>query len=236
MAPTDDSRLHEMALGIHRDGSFEETIQALLGFAQSALQCTHAALILQGRRGQLELVGSTDPILADLEAVQQDVGAGPDLDLAKDRLGVLVTDTRLEHRWPQWAKEADAAGLRSMLGARLYTERGTVGTLTLYDVHESHFDVGDQAVANVLAGHAAIALTRSRHLDNLWQAIDARKRIGQAQGILMARYGLDEDQAFQLMLRYSQNENRKLRLVAEEIVQARELPAHAARPRPPRDR
>ena len=149
-----------------------------------------------------------------------------------DRLEVLVTDTRFDRRWPQWAKQADAVGVRSMLGAGLVTENGAIGTLNVYDVRESHFDVDDQGVANVLARHAAIALTRSRHVDNLWRAIDARKRIGQAQGILMVRYGLDEDQAFQLLLRYSQNENRKLRLVAEEIVQARELPGHATRPGP----
>lgn len=227
----DHPRLHEMALGVHREGSLEETVEAVLGFALSAIQCSYAAVMLQGSQGRLEMVAATDPLVADLEVAQREVGAGPDVDLAKDRLGVLVSDTRSDHRWPRWAKEADAVGIRSMLGARLYTERSTVGTLNLYDVRENYFDLDDQSVVNLLARHAAIALARSRHLDNLWQAIDARKRIGQAQGILMARYGLDEDQAFQLLLRYSQNENRKLRLVAEEVVQTRGLPERAGRRR-----
>lgn len=223
-ASDDHSRLHEMALGMYEDGSLEETVEKILGFALSAIQCEHAALIMQGKGGRLELVAATDPLINELDLLQREEGAGPDVDMVEYRLGVLVTDTRTDRRWPRWAERANSLGIRSMLGARLYTDRATVGTLNLYDTRENYFDLDDQAVANVLSRHAAIALARTRHLDNLWQAIDARKRIGQAQGILMERYSLNEDQAFQILLRYSQDMNLKLRAVAEEVVLRRTLP------------
>jgi AmiR/NasT family two-component response regulator len=48
--------------------------------------------------------------------------------------------------------------------------------------------------------------------------------VGQAQGILMERYSIDAGQAFTVLRRYSSHLNRKLRLVAEDIVKSRELP------------
>ena len=42
--------------------------------------------------------------------------------------------------------------------------------------------------------------------------------IGQALGIVMERYGIDEDRAFQFMVRVSQDSNVKVREVAADIV------------------
>ena len=58
-------------------------------------------------------------------------------------------------------------------------------------------------------------------------AVDARKRIGQAQGILMERFDLTDDQAFAVLLRYSQDNNVKLRVVADRLVETRVLPIAA---------
>lgn len=214
----------EMVLEVHAEGTVEETVERILTFALSAVQCQYAGVSLQLRGRSIETVASTDPVVTGLDELQTRLGEGPDLDLVSDRLGILVTDTVTETRWSEWSREAAAVGIRSMLGTRLYTPTRTVGTLNLYDTRPDHFDVDDQAVAHVMARHAAAALSRAHKAENLWHAIDARKRIGQAQGILMERYGLKDDQAFQVLLRYSQNNNMKLRDVAEELISTRSLP------------
>ena len=93
-------------------------------------------------------------------------------------------------------------------------------------VHAELRNPADQceAVAHVLARHAAVAIGAARKEQHLWQAVDARKRIGQAQGILMERYDLTEDKAFAVLLRYSQDRNIKLRLVADQLVENGSLP------------
>jgi AmiR/NasT family two-component response regulator len=58
----------------------------------------------------------------------------------------------------------------------------------------------------------------------LAQAIDARKLIGQAMGILMERFDLDGNRAFEVLRRYSQDTNTKLRDVAQQLVDTRTLP------------
>ena len=173
---------------------------------------------------RIETVASTDPVLGELHATQMDLHEGPDLSIVRDKSSVMVHDTHQEDRWPAWASAAADTGFRSMMGVRLYTSQRTIGSLNLYHSRPHHFSAADLQVAHVLARHAAIAMSRVQESDHLWRAIDARKLIGQAQGILMERYDLDDDHAFEVLRRYSQNSNVKLRDVAQMVVDTRQLP------------
>ena len=53
------------------------------------------------------------------------------------------------------------------------------------------------------------------------KALDTRKLIGQAQGILMERFDIDGDRAFEFLVRQSQSQNLKLRAVADWVVSNR---------------
>jgi response regulator NasT len=81
----------------------------------------------------------------------------------------------------------------------------------------------DDAAAQLAAG--AVALHRaSGPLDADDRGLAARTLIGQAQGILMERFSLDADRAFQVLRRYSQDGNVKLAEVARRVVQTGALP------------
>ena len=56
------------------------------------------------------------------------------------------------------------------------------------------------------------------------RAVDGRTVIGQAQGILMERYGITADQAFTVLKRLSQDRNVKLNQLASEFVEHRRFP------------
>jgi GAF domain-containing protein len=212
-----------LALDLH-DVTIEETVEKVLGFTLKAIGCDFAGVIFVRGKHDIETAAATDPLVARLDAMQMEIGEGPDVSVLADRLSVIVSDTRTETRWPEWAKHVGEFGIRSLLSVRMYTDEETMGTLNAYSRHPNAFDVDDQAVAHVLARHAAVALGSARKIENLWLAVDARKRIGQAQGILMERFDLTADQAFAVLLRYSQDNNVKLRVVADRLVETRELP------------
>jgi len=54
--------------------------------------------------------------------------------------------------------------------------------------------------------------------ENLQRAMQSRSTIDQAIGIVMASGGRSPDEAFQVLVRASQRENRKLRDMAQQIV------------------
>lgn len=76
----------------------------------------------------------------------------------------------------------------------------------------------------------ALALTRFRQFQalrrevaDLREALEARKVIEKAKGILMRRLNLTEEEAFRRLQRQSQESNRKLAQVAEAIVVADQM-------------
>lgn len=100
-----------------------------------------------------------------------------------------------------------------------------IGALNLYSRTSAAFDDDATARVEVFARQAAIVLSNAqvywdaRQLsENLQQAIRTRSTIDQAVGILLASGGRSPEEAFQLLVRASQRENRKLRDIAEEIV------------------
>lgn len=214
----------QLAISLHDEPSVDETVERVLSYALGAVDCEYAGVIFVHGRSRVETAAATDPLIETLEKVQVECGEGPDIDVLTDRYSVLVSDTLIDRRWPNWAEQVATQGIRSLLSVRLYTSASTIGTLSLYDSRPDHFDLDDQAVAHMLARHAAVALASARTTENLWQAVDARKLVGQAQGILMERYQLTADQAFAVLMRYSQDNNIKLRAVAEGLVSSRELP------------
>lgn len=60
-------------------------------------------------------------------------------------------------------------------------------------------------------------------------AVYRRGRIGIAIGLVMAQLGVDADDAFDALKRASQDSNRKLYVVAEEVIGWRRLDARPQR-------
>jgi GAF domain-containing protein len=214
-----------LAVELHEEPGVEETLEAVLQFAVQAVRCTHCGLVLSYRGGRLESAAVTDPLVEQCDQLQLECGEGPSLAVVADQDSVLVPDTMSEERWPYWAPKAAALGLRSVLCVRLYTNGTTLGVLQLFNSEPYAFDTADDAVAHVLARHASVAVATARQEASLWQAIDARKLIGQAQGILMERFSIDGDIAFAVLRRYSQDYNIKLRDIAQRLIETRKLPS-----------
>jgi AmiR/NasT family two-component response regulator len=80
--------------------------------------------------------------------------------------------------------------------------------------------------------HPAIMLAMSRFrefqvvrqdLENLKEALETRKLVEQAKGILMDRLGMSEAEAFRRMQLQSQRENKKMADIARAIITAAKL-------------
>lgn len=220
----DAASFADLVLDLHETSSLDETVERIIEFACKMFDCAYAGVILVHPGSRVETVASNHEVVAHLDKIQLEAGAGPDIEIIADRPGVLVRDVRQEQRWPQWTAAVEAAGIRSMLGARLHTNRQVLGSLNLYALEVDRFDEVDVDVAHMLARHAAVALESARGTEHLRRAVDARNLIGQAQGILMERFNIGADQAFQVLRRYSQDNNLKLHSVAQRLIDTRSLP------------
>ncbi|MFG1815498.1 GAF and ANTAR domain-containing protein [Kribbella sp. NPDC049174] len=213
----------KLAVELHDSDGVGETVDAVAQFALQALNCSHAGVALVVR-GRPEVPAATDPMVAEIYQWQMACGVGPLVEAMRGDATLLVRDTATERRWPEWAAKVLSLGVRSVLDVPLSTAAGTVGILGLYNVEPDAFSADDEAIAHILARHASVAVATARNEESMAQAVDARKLVGQAMGILMERHGLDGDRAFAILKRYSQDTNTKLRDVAQELIDTRRLP------------
>jgi response regulator NasT len=121
------------------------------------------------------------------------------------------------------------------VAAKEYVETGAYAVLSLECEPEVVAAMGQIALARASDLQSAHAET-----DGLRQQLETRKLVERAKGVLMKRLGVSEDQAYRRMQKASQDENRKLRDVADSILAAERLygdpqpkPAAAAPPKAP---
>lgn len=196
-----------------------ETAEQVVALAAAEIDAEHVGLhLFEGK--SITTVASTSSVPA---AAAQLGEPGPYRDGQWGRQALLV-DLQWDQRWPQWCRSVAAFGPRHLLAVELVEDGQRVGVLSLFAEHEEDFSDEDIAFAHVFARHSALALQAADRDAHLKVALDGRKLIGQAQGILMERYGLDDAQAFSVLRRISQNHNIKLRHIAHTLVQTRQLP------------
>ncbi|MHB8449991.1 MAG: GAF and ANTAR domain-containing protein [Mycobacteriales bacterium] len=220
----------QMARVLFAADSVEETLARVVSLAVATIEGCDFAGIFLVRGDSIITPVHTDPIVAEVDALQHGTGEGPCLDAISEGMTFYAEDLADDPRWASFGPEASARGMRSLVAFPLFSN-GTAGALNLYATYPRAFGVLDRARGVLLAALAGLAFSSARtHEDeerraaHLHAALDTREVIGQAQGILMERERITADQAFDVLRRASQHLNRKLREVAQSLVDTGERP------------
>ena len=130
----------------------------------------------------------------------------------------MVDSVRHEQRWPTYIPRAVEAGVTAQMAVPLRNGSEVRGALNLYSTTTEGIDPEAPDVAALFATHAGLALGWARNEEQLTDALATRKVIGQAIGLVMERFQIDEAKAFAFLARVSSTGNIKLRDVARELV------------------
>jgi GAF domain-containing protein len=219
----DSAEFAEMARSLQEEADVPETLDTVVAYARECVACDHVGVhLVRGR--EIETAAATDEVVRRADELQTDLGEGPCLQAIWDDGIFVVGDAACDPRWPAFGPRAADLGLHAILSVRLRSSEQTLGAINFYGSRPRTFGSDEIEVARIFAEHASVALVSARREQGLRAAIDARHLIGQAQGILMERFGLNADKAFAVLRRYSQDKNRKLRDVATELIDTRTLP------------
>ena len=180
-----------------------------------------AGVLLIGKGGKWDSVGGTSDLPHLLDELQMKFNEGPCVEAALDEVIVRTEDFRSEDRWPQYSPAVVELGVLSGVSFKLYTANRTAGALNLVAFKPNAFDGEAETFGIVLAAHAAAAILASREGEELQSALSTRDRIGQAKGIIMERYGVDDVRAFEMLRRLSQDSNTRLADIAQRVIETR---------------
>lgn len=221
--------LLEHVADVARQLAAEEHIDALLqrivDLGQEEIDhCDGVSLMLIGRGGRITTPAFSSLVARESDLAQYETGEGPCLESLREHETVIIDDLETEPRWPDYRELAMQLGVRSMLSIRLFLYEDSMGVLNFYSSTPHAFGRSAQLYGEVFGAHAAIALKAAIVQGGLHQAVTSRDVIGQAKGIVMARENLTSQDAFTRLQRLSNEQNRRLRDVAEDIVRTGRMP------------
>ena len=220
-----DRKLASAARALAEESGTLSTLERAVQVATELIDSCDVAGISVVRDGQIDTPAASHEALRRVDELQFELEEGPCRDALKQNEVVLVSDLASDPRWPRWGPQmAEQVGVRSSLSLRLFLEGDDLGALNLYSYQEDAFDQEDLLDGLVLAAHAAVALANTLEQDQLKRALDTRRVIGEATGMLRERFDLSTDQAFGVLKRVSSELNIKLFRVARYLVETGDLP------------
>ena len=220
-----DETMIRLAKALADTTTLSDTVHEVVAFAVESTGTTFGGItVIRSGGRRFTTLGATDPRVEKADHLQYELREGPCVDAAVKLQSLYSGSLRDDDRWPRWGPAAADMGFHSIVSAELHAGGQRIGALNLYGEQPRQFATEELDLAKLFAAQGAGAIKRQQNEDSLLEALDTRTMIGQAQGILMERFGLDADQAFSVLRRYSQDSNRRLRDIVAELVTTRDLP------------
>jgi hypothetical protein len=208
----------ELAKNLRAPFDVAKTLAALTQAASDTIAgADYASITVVHDDGRIETVGPTNELVATADQIQGELREGPCFDAATEDESFVSEDLANDPRWPLYGPRAAELGLHAQMGIALHAPLPGRAALNVYADKPWSFDGGYES-AELFASHASLLLGFGSTVDHYTSALESRRAIGVAIGVVMERYQIDDDRAFAFLVRVSQDSNVKLRDVAADIV------------------
>jgi anti-anti-sigma factor len=228
----DDADLHrsgrfaERAAAIPTDTDLvDATLRLVVELARTTVTGADGVSVSLRRHGQLATVAASDQLILEMDADQYATGQGPCVDASIKGRRFHAQSLDDEDRWPEFTPKARALGIQAILSSPLVAHRRPVGALNIYSLQPWAFGDDDRSLAMRFATEVSAILTDAgvdvsddRRSERFQASLRAREVIAQAQGVIMEREGVTEDEAYTVLRVHSQRTGHSLRGRAEEVI------------------
>jgi GAF domain-containing protein len=220
----------ELARLILSDHTMDGLLQRVAELAKGVVPGAAEVSVSLVGKDKATTVVTTGELATALDERQYDEYSGPCLDAAQAGTVASIPDMRAEERWPHFTKAAVEVGVLSSLSTPIPLQQYATAALNMYGTEVDAFDREAVGLAQSFASYAGVALA-NMHLyestrtlaEQLQTAMESRAVIEQAKGVLMGQRRCTAEEAFDILVKLSQQSNRKLREVAQALVDSARL-------------
>ena len=170
-------------------------------------------------------IGASTQLARDVDNLQYGIGIGPCLHALTTGDGLYVPDLAADQRWGTYGPGAAALGAASCLSLAIQNEGLPVGVFKVYSSRVDGLSVEQRDLGQTIAlqltagmGLAHVLATQAEELDDRTAAMDQRRQIDLAVGVLMERAQSGPEEAFFQLRRRSNDANLKLREAAGQLL------------------
>lgn len=205
--------------------SMEQLLQQVADLAQAALPGADGVSVTLLTEHGARTAVATGPAALGLDQFQYAQGEGPCLQAARTGKLVSIPEMATETGWADFPAAAAGLGWGSSLSVPIPMQQRGGAAVNIYSRAARAFDVESQQLGTTFASYAGVAMANMHLYDatrrlatDLETAMESRAVIEQAKGVLMRDRSCTEEEAFDLLVSASQRANRKLRDVAQALV------------------
>ncbi len=177
----------QVARALQAEPSAQATLQKMVDLAVATIEGCDDAGVTVIEESEFHTPAATGEVPRQVDQIQYSTGQGPCLDAIRQQRVFVTADLLAEQRWPLFAARTVAeTGVRSMLSFRLFLEQDTLGSLNLYSKQRAAFSSDSQAVGEVFASHAALAMSAAQEHERV-QAMTEDLKLSRLQSRTHAR-------------------------------------------------
>lgn len=205
---------------------FEDVLKLIVTITAQVMQSSICSLMLLDEEKRVLEVKAT-------QSVSKAYNSKPPLRLGEGIAGrvalegkpIIVKDVKKDPRYVN-KDIAIKEGLSSLISLPLQVKGKIVGVLNLYTPTPRDFSEEEVRVLTAIANQVAVVVENYRLLvesELVKEELEKRKKIERAKGVLMKEFGIDEDEAYRRIQRYSMDKQKPMKEIAEAIIMAWEL-------------
>jgi transcriptional regulator with GAF, ATPase, and Fis domain len=188
--------------------------------AASVPGAQYAGITVSSRQDEVGTPSVSHRYPGILDEIQRRHLEGPCLQAAWSRETVIVEDLDSDDRWPRYRRDALAqTPIRSIASLPMFADELLMGALNIFAEATHVFDVKALQTARTFAVLGALAWSNVVRKQQFDSALSSRDVIGQAKGILMERYGVDDRTAFAMLVKISQESHIRLHEVGRRVAE-----------------
>ena len=218
--------LYEVSRAITSNRYVEEILLLVVGMTADLMGSKICSLMLLDEVKQ-ELVIKATQSLSEHYRTKPPIKVGESVigRVVQQKVPITVRDVTAEnaYKYPEIAK---AEGLRSLISVPMMIKNRVIGVLNCYTTVAHEFGEEEIQLLVGVANQAALAIENTNLLAekiSAVEALEARKRIERAKGILMRRHSATEAEAYRMLQKQSMDKSHSLKDIAEAIILSEEI-------------
>jgi GAF domain-containing protein len=204
-----------------------EILRDVAEFAVRAIPGVDGAGVTLIESSQVHGWAVTTEFVQAIDTLQhQEINEGPCISAMESGRPAVSGSLGSDSRWPRFGGRVARIGVHSVLALPLVVGEEVIGAINSYAFARDAFADHAVRLGSQFAGPAAVSVYNAQLLagarertERLQRALVSRTVIDQAIGIIRSRSGVSAPEAFDRLTRMSQDENVKLHLVAERLVE-----------------
>jgi GAF domain-containing protein len=205
--------------------SLQESLQRVAELSVRAVHGCDGAGVTWVMENKPTTVTAAGDFVRRIDEIQYALNEGPCLQAYEYQELVLTEDLEKERRWPRFTPAALSHGLRGLVAAPLTVRGAQLGALNVYALQAGVLDETAVETTALFAEQASIVLANAEAFTraqataiSLGEALTSRSVIDMAKGVVMAREACGPAEAFDVLRQMSQTRHRKLREIAQELI------------------